>query len=751
MRQKNIYFDKMMRLRQKQSKTMRLSDLEQTDVIKERRLRENRDSMEKPILKIQNLNLYFTQYARGLRRRELHPLRDLSCKLFSGELTAVVGASGSGKSLLAHAILGILPYNCRMEGKISYQGEVLDETRLAGLRGNGISLIPQGVSYLDPLMRVGDQICGGRKDEATRAKCRQLLKRYGLDESVEKCYPFELSGGMARRVLMAAALMQEPRLIVADEPTPGLEAMTARHVIRHLKEMAQDGAAVLLITHDMGVVSHMADRVLVMYAGQIVEIGMAEEIFRDAWHPYTWALLASMPDLETKEKLDAIYRARECIEDERIPGCFMQTVMLAGTIVALVSSFFVAGSWNVMIPVILVLFFLPEMLIRKKAVKAEQTEKEKTVTLEREKEDLWASFFRKEAAKEIKVFQTGNWLIELWREKSVHLLFREWRIKKTAIDRLMWAQLLRVAGLLACFGLLAAACLEQKILAGALAGALSLLPAIQEALSELGERSWNLQKSLPYTECYFNITEGSRKKKSAVLTLNDRIVGTDVVFTYDGEQGRNVLDGVSFEIRRGQKVALVGENGAGKTTLIKCLLGLYPLKSGSISYDKVLVSAERDCDYSNISVMPHEFGRYCLTVAENIGFDDADSVHPENFSLENWFLGKEYGGQELSGGQWQRVALYRCLHKDAEFYVLDEPTAYLDPSHEAEAVAEILEQLKDKTVLIITHRIGICRLMDQVIVMDKNHKIAGTGSHEELSQTCPVYQKLYESQAEWYR
>ena len=196
---------------------------------------------------------------------------------------------------------------------------------------------------------------------------------------------------------------------------------------------------------------------------------------------------------------------------------------------------------------------------------------------------------------------------------------------------------------------------------------------------------------------------------------------------------------------------LVGENGAGKTTLIKCLLGLYPLKSGSISYDKVLVSAERDCDYSNISVMPHEFGRYCLTVAENIGFDDADSVHPEDFSLENWFLGKEYGGQELSGGQWQRVALYRCLHKDAEFYVLDEPTAYLDPSHEAEAVAEILEQLKDKTVLIITHRIGICRLMDQVIVMDKNHKIAGTGSHEELSQTCPVYQKLYESQAEWYR
>ena len=183
----------------------------------------------------------------------------------------MVGASGSGKSLLAHAILGILPYNCRMEGKISYQGEVLDETRLAGLRGNGISLIPQGVSYLDPLMRVGDQICGGRKDEATRAKCRQLLKRYGLDESVEKCYPFELSGGMARRVLMAAALMENPRLIVADEPTPGLETMTARHVIHHLKRWHRTGAAVLLITHDLELAIEMADRILVFYDGTILE------------------------------------------------------------------------------------------------------------------------------------------------------------------------------------------------------------------------------------------------------------------------------------------------------------------------------------------------------------------------------------------------------------------------------------------------------------------------------------------------
>ena len=298
MRQKNIYFDKMMRLRQKQSKTMRLSDLEQTDVLKERRLRENRDSMEKPILKIQNLNLYFTQYARGLRRRELHPLRDLSCKLFSGELTAVVGASGSGKSLLAHAILGILPYNCRMEGKIFYQGEVLDETRLAGLRGNGISLIPQGVSYLDPLMRVGDQICGGRKDEATRAKCRQLLKRYGLDESVEKCYPFELSGGMARRVLLCCALMDDPRVIIADEPTPGLDLPLALAALADFRSFADEGNGVLLITHDIELALGVADRVAVFRDGTVVEeTAVANFASPDTLaHPFSRELWHALPE-----------------------------------------------------------------------------------------------------------------------------------------------------------------------------------------------------------------------------------------------------------------------------------------------------------------------------------------------------------------------------------------------------------------------------------------------------------------------
>lgn len=250
------------------------------------------------VLEIKNLDLYFTQYDRGLRRKELHPVRGLSCCVNGKEMTAVVGASGSGKSLLAHAVLGILPYNCRVSGSIEYCGGLLDERRLSALRGGEIALIPQGVSYLDPLMKVGEQIRKGKRDRASREKCRQLLERYGLEPETENMYPFELSGGMARRVLIAAALMGEPKLVIADEPTPGLELKTARRVVGHLREIAENGAAVLLITHDLELALETADRILVFYEGRILE-EVDPQDFKDGKNlkePYTQALYRAMPE-----------------------------------------------------------------------------------------------------------------------------------------------------------------------------------------------------------------------------------------------------------------------------------------------------------------------------------------------------------------------------------------------------------------------------------------------------------------------
>ena len=244
-----------------------------------------------PILEVEDLSISFLQYDRGTRRRVLPAIRRLDLTLEAGQVTAVVGSSGSGKSLLAHGILGILPYNARMAGTIRYRGEPLTPQRAAALRGREIVLVPQSVSYLDPLRKVGPQV------DRDRDKVQAVLGRYGLGPETGDLYPFELSGGMARRVLIAPAVAASPALVVADEPTPGLDARAAGRILGHFRELAEGGAAVLLITHDLELALTIAHKVAVFYAGETVEEAPAADFARreDLRHPYTRALWDALP------------------------------------------------------------------------------------------------------------------------------------------------------------------------------------------------------------------------------------------------------------------------------------------------------------------------------------------------------------------------------------------------------------------------------------------------------------------------
>jgi len=249
-----------------------------------------------PILTVEHLSVSFARYSRGLARTELTAIRDLSLTVERGQVAAVVGGSGSGKSLLAHAIFHLLPRNARVAGTILYDGAPLTEARAKALRGRELALIPQGVTYLDPMMKVGAQLRKGRRDAASRARCRQALARYGLGPEVEELYPFELSGGMARRVLIACAVAEGPRLIVADEPTPGLDVRTAKRVLGHFRELAAQGAGVLFITHDLDLALTVADKLVVFRDGCTVD-EVPADLFRtgELAHPYTRALWRAMP------------------------------------------------------------------------------------------------------------------------------------------------------------------------------------------------------------------------------------------------------------------------------------------------------------------------------------------------------------------------------------------------------------------------------------------------------------------------
>lgn len=251
-----------------------------------------------PILEVRDLTVSFVQYTGGLRQRNLNVITSLNVAIKPGEIVAVVGSSGSGKSLLAHAILGILPRNASITGSMRYAGEELTPGYQARLRGREIALIPQSVTFLDPLMRVGAQVRTAVKDGDAGAAQRKVFTRYQLGDQVERLFPFQLSGGMARRVLVSSAVVSGARLVIADEPTPGLHPEVVRETLGHFRELADEGRGVMLITHDIQTALKIANQIAVFYAGTTVEIAPVADFAGDGEslrHPYSRALWRALP------------------------------------------------------------------------------------------------------------------------------------------------------------------------------------------------------------------------------------------------------------------------------------------------------------------------------------------------------------------------------------------------------------------------------------------------------------------------
>ena len=249
------------------------------------------------LLEIHDLSVSFRMYDGTLEQKDLQVISDLHLTVRPGEIVAVAGSSGSGKSLLASAILGILPGNATVKGHLHYKGQELTPALQEKLRGGEIALVPQSVAFLDPLMKVGKQADGHKKPYPTE-KRRNLFKRFSLPEKTEKLYPFQLSGGMARRVLVSTALITDAQLIIADEPTPGMSLEQALEALQMFRELANEGKAVILITHDIDLAFEFADRVAVFYAGTTVETApvadfkTGPEALR---HPYSKALWRALP------------------------------------------------------------------------------------------------------------------------------------------------------------------------------------------------------------------------------------------------------------------------------------------------------------------------------------------------------------------------------------------------------------------------------------------------------------------------
>ena len=267
------------------------------------------------ILSVKDLRISFRAYGG-----KVQAVRGISFDLHRGETLAIVGESGSGKSVSIKAIMGILANNAIIEeGEILYNGKDLTKVKeddFHEIRGKRIGLIFQDpLSALNPIMKIGKQITEVLRlnkkvtKEEAREKALELMRAVGIPDVERRFeqYPFQFSGGMRQRIVIAIALAGDPEILICDEPTTALDVTVQAKILELINQIKeQKNLSVIFITHDLGVVANMADRVNVMYAGKIVETGTSKEIFFAPAHPYTWALLSSMPDLHTKERLLAI-------------------------------------------------------------------------------------------------------------------------------------------------------------------------------------------------------------------------------------------------------------------------------------------------------------------------------------------------------------------------------------------------------------------------------------------------------------
>ncbi len=307
-----------------------------------------------PLLEIEDLSVAFPTGARrrrpfgrllGRRRRrkdastpgsDVAALRGLALTLHAGEVLGVVGESGSGKSTAALAVLGLLPRGARAGGSVRFEGRELlglSERELAEVRGRRIAMVMQDpMTSLNPVHRVGAQIVEGLQvhdpqlsRDAARARAVELLDRVGIPDARGRAdnYPHEFSGGMRQRVVLAMAIASDPDVLLADEPTTALDVTVQAQVLEALRVAREaTGAAMVLITHDLGVVAGQADRVAVMYAGRVVETGTVDDVFARPRMPYTLGLLGSSPrlDVDRPERLTPIAGAPPSAESVPV-GC----------------------------------------------------------------------------------------------------------------------------------------------------------------------------------------------------------------------------------------------------------------------------------------------------------------------------------------------------------------------------------------------------------------------------------------------
>lgn len=475
----------------------------------------------------------------------------------------------------------------------------------------------------------------------------------------------------------------------------------------------------------------------------------------------------SMICYENTETNNMLKRAKNCIEQERFSDLSLSVFNILAEFLKVNGTLLVLAGFHPVLVGISLLSVSPYLIVRLVRGKEFYELKRYQAAGERRRNYLYHLFGDKQAVKELRIFEIEDYIEQKMYAARDNMKQEVWNFKKRDMRSLLICEIFCKSGYLLSIFSTILLLLHQVLDVGMMAAALVAFTSFQTAAKYFLVSLGRIPECAAFVKDYYDFMDMEEAEKGTEKLCSDfdNIKVKQLSFSYPGRKTPAVSN-LSFTIKRNEVVAIVGNNGSGKTTLVKLLTGLYQAQKGQIYYGRQnLRSLDPEEFYKQISFVSQDFIKYELTVRENIGIGDwkqmenTDKIYMllhqvglETFISQasvNQLLGNEFGGRELSVGQWQKLAIARGMMKDSSVIFLDEPTAALDPLMETKVLKMFLKIAREKTAIIVSHRIGICKEVDKIIVM-KEGKIAEIGNHEKLLAEKGEYYRLYTMQQKWY-
>lgn len=474
--------------------------------------------------------------------------------------------------------------------------------------------------------------------------------------------------------------------------------------------------------------------------------------------------LIQYEDVEINNRLK---RAQDCIEHGRFSDLSLSVFNILAEVLKVGSTLFILARFSPLLALVSLLSVVPYFVVRLIRGKEFYELKKYQAAGERRRNYLYDLFGDKRVVKELRILGIESYIEEKLYQTRDAMNQELWDFKKRDICSFLLCEILCKCGYVLSIIIAILLLLNHRLDFGMLAASLVAFTSFQLAAKYFLISLGRIPECAAFVRDYYDFIDidedvhGTEKFEPNF----DKINVKNVCFAYPNTDHLTISD-ISLDIKKNESIAIVGNNGSGKTTLVKLLTDLYKVQEGEILYGtQNIKDLETKEFYQNVSIVSQDFVKYEMTLQENIGISDwkqmgnTDKIQellkqmdlPELSEVDtlNTLLGSEFDGRDLSIGQWQKLAIARGMFKESSIIVLDEPTAALDPIMETTILKMFLQIAKEKTAIIVSHRIGICREVDKIIVMKKG-KVVEIGNHDELLAKKGEYYQLYKMQQKWY-